>query len=224
MDIFFEKVKAGDFLKFIALCIATFAFLHTYLSFPKNFLEKIWLLKNKPLNGSKESEKLKRVEAKLVDYYILLDLITAWLLVFLVFSIICSCGFLMVEFQLVWYESPHTGLRCYLFSVSLIYTILMCGILGWVCRLRRNQWKENGNTWLRWVTCCRVITYVTGVFLMLSSAICGFGWFFVIMLFKLVILFILFIYILGKYNPLAELASVWGLLNRNEKSKTRASD
>ena len=234
MDTLFEKLEAGDFLTFIALCIATFAFLCTYASFPKNFLEHLAFLRSNPKRDNREGmeQPLKETKylvnpkidnnIKILKYFFLVDLFTAWILVFLIFSISISCEFLISKLQLALCESPYKGLRICLFFTSIIYGLIMGYIFIFYEQLRRKDWPRKSR--LRWIIVCFVLMTIGCGFLIYFSLPCWrsefpqLGWIIISILGILTFLFICLVIILAWYTPLTELAIMWDLLKKKDES------
>jgi len=204
----------GSLLTFIGLCIAAFAFLASYLRFAKNFLEKLYNLDNKGI---------KKESGTIVKFFFALDLIVAWILVFLIFSMFLSIGFLVVKLQLAWCEYPYTGLRWSLFILIILYMITMCLIFIKAARLRKDHWEPKSRR--LWLGFCWVLMITHGLFSLCFvhpfrkfpfwSGLSELGWFFISILFMIVLLFVLFIFVLN-YDPLTELARYWEILEDNK--------
>lgn len=242
MDTLFERLGAGDFLTFIALCIAVFAFLCTYLSFPKNFLKNLALLN---CNESKKEDNKKKIKQpskksgnsknsptatkrKIIKYFFLVDLFTGWILVFLILAIISSLGFLIVKLQLAWFEYPHKGLKWFFFLLTIGYIIIMTIIFTYTNRLRKDYWNRRNR--LGWLTFGYVLMLCGGVPLLYFSWPCSLlsqlGWFFISLLSTITILFICLVFVLARYNPLTALAMLWNILdsdlgNTNKKKHSK---
>lgn len=228
MDMFFKKLDAGDFLTFIALCIAAFAFMCQYLGYLKNFLKNLASYDQKEDRKQNFKDNEKGIE-QIINYFFVIDLFTAWTLVFLIFSIIWSLGFLTVSLQLeefvytykgyTYKRYAYKGLRCFLFVTTIIYIILLIFIFMKVNRLRKKDWKNKSR--LGWLI-CSVVLLLAG-----SSPLIYFSWpsyqssqlggFFISMLGNLVSLFACLVFALWKYNPLTNLAILWKILNRNSR-------
>jgi len=203
-----ENLSAGDFLTFIGLCIATFGFLALYLSVPKNFLENLAKLCYKWPETKNN---------KLLKFFFSLDLITAWILIFMIFSILSSILLLASKLHLALFKFPYTKYGWVFLTggyTSVMFFIFIRIIIG---KLRK-EWEKKSR--IRWSLFCLI--------LMLLHSICSIlclppfsdppklNYFFVWLLVMIPILFILFVIVLT-YNPLTELARYWNLLEDKEK-------
>ncbi len=204
MDILFEKLDPGDFLTFISLCIAAFSFLCQYLSFPKNFLKNLAILNQEKLNNLNDGENSKKI---IIKYFFVIDLFTAWILVFLIFAMICSLGFLTVSLS----KGSYKGLRIFLFVLTITYISLMIYVFIKTYQLRKKDWEKKSQ--LAWIISSFVLLFSGGIFLIIFSYLLKLSEFFLTLLVNLIVLFICLIFALGKYNPLTELAKLWKILD-----------
>ncbi len=207
MDMLFKKLHAGDFLTFIALCIAAFAFLCQYLSFPKNFLKYLTYF------NQNEAKELSDNKKKIIYFFFVIDLFIGWILVFLIFAMIGSLGFLIASLQLSWWEYPHKNLRWFLFVGSIVYTIFMVYIFIFVYRFRREYWEKKSR--LGWTIFCFLLLLLENIPLFIFSwpfSQFSLSGFFVTLLGNLTVLFICIVFALCRYNPLTELAKIWKIL------------
>lgn len=212
-----NQLTAGDLITFIGLCLAAFAFLSGYLSFPKNFLVNLKSSKN---SGIIECDEQKASINRILVFFFVVDFITAWILVFLMFSIFIIIGFLIVRFQLVWCNDPfYLCLKWYIWLISIVYLILMNIVIYITNKMREKYWDNNSRK--KWISFFRIFVIIHSLtFIYISSSYLNtrLDWIFIWLLFFLASLFCILIYALACFNPLTELAKYKGLIP-NSKQK-----
>jgi len=204
-----SELNAGNLITFIGLCLASFAFLSSYASFPKNLLVKI-----KEINGPNKEESIN----KILIYFYVMDFITAWVLVFLVFSIFIITGFLIVKLKLAWYNDPlYTCLRWYVSMFSAIYLVVMSVVIYSTNNMRKKYWDDRSRK--KWISFFIVLVVIqSALFIYLSSPCFNvkIDWLIVFLIYMLAILFCLLIFLLARYNPLTELAKCKDIISNKE--------
>jgi len=209
MDDICQDLSVTDLLTFIGLCIAAFAFLSSYLAFPKNLITK---LKENLYNGDEENKEKKEKKEKVIFYFYSVDLFAAWTLILLILSIIASIGFLLSKLKLAWYQKPYVGLRIFLASITIFYACIIIHILQELPDIREQKWLNNRRFPVRLIS----NTFLLSSFSMLyiSCYLDNFaGWFLVSLLFSIASLFTFLVWSLAVYNPLTELGKYLDIID-----------
>lgn len=202
------------FLIFIGFCLAAFAFLFSYLNFPKSFLEDL-----KKMEGQETTKDRRRVKDKILKFFFAIDFLSWITLLFLLFSILSSIVFLVASLSK--YKSPHLWLTPCLNILIIIYIIIMIIVFLKAEHLRRIDWETKSRR--AWLVVYYLLISVHGVgsyFFVLRGEV-GLVSFFVGMPLMIVVLFSGFVIALARYNPLTELGKYWNLLaNTTEDENT----
>ncbi len=207
-----NELSARELIIFIGLCFASFAFLSSYASFPKNLLVNI----KEIVGPDKEKSKIK-----IITYFYVMDFITAWVLVFIVLSIFIITGLLVVKLKLAWHNDPlYTCLRWYISMLSFAYLVIMGVVIYSTNNMRKKYWAESSRK--KWIIFFSVLIVIQFSILIFISNPCfniKLDWIFIFIIFMLTILFCLLIFLLAHYNPLTELAKCNDIVTMSEEKK-----
>jgi len=205
MDTLFREFEPGTFITFIGLCIATFAFLSSYLAFPKNLISK---LQKNPQSGL-PTDKINIT--KILHYFYSMDLITTWILFYLILCLLSSCLLLIVDLQLAMCLYPYFLLR-----MLIVFFVLECFIIMAYAflaseKLRGSCWYDNEYNFYPIKVVGWLFLSSSSLLLIISSIFFELVWFFLSLVFLLIVLFLIFITLLASYTPLTALVDYLGI-------------
>jgi hypothetical protein len=207
-----NQLTPGDLITFIGLLFAAFAFLSSYLSFPKNFL--VHLKDSEIVKCNDQGESYN----KILKYFFVMDFVTAWILVFLIFSVLIIIGFLIVKFQLAGHVDPfYSCLKWYISVISIIYLATMILVIHRTNTIRKNYW--NASSRKKWIGSFGVLVFIHSIIFICLSSPCfniRLEWIIIFLLFFLAFLFCILIFLLAHFNPLTELAKYKRLMPKSD--------
>lgn len=164
-----DTIQAGDLIALIALCVAAFSFLSSYLDFPRSLLDSAM-----NLDVDNEDHDLKDI----LYFFYELDFYSSLTLISLILTMLTSILFLMKKIQwtsvLFLLEKKELIvdkiLSWILFVVSVVYAVLTTLLFLFVYKRRKDEMEGAG----RWLF-ERFLVFVAFVIVLLYSSFPGFS-------------------------------------------------